>query len=167
MPTGVFIRSKETCEKIRHAKLGEKNPMYGKFGSQNPTWKDNPSYNTLHKWLKMHLPKPNLCERCNLIPPKDMCNITGVYNRDFSNWKYMCRKCHLVFDDNIKNLKPPKKIDFSDYRCSICGSDKTYIQKKNGRPHWLYRDDKPVCGKCNQRIVKSNRRTHINHIPMD
>lgn len=39
--------------------------------------------------------------------PKDLANITGIYNRDFRNWRYMCRKCHIEFDNIIeRNFAP-------------------------------------------------------------
>lgn len=50
----------------------------------------------------MKIPPPELCQICNQKLPLDLANITGVYNRDFKNWAYFCRKCHLVFD-NIHN----------------------------------------------------------------
>lgn len=40
-------------------------------------------------------------------PTYDLANITGNYTRDFSNWKYLCRKCHMKSDGRM-NLKSQK-----------------------------------------------------------
>lgn len=93
--------SKETRQKMRlHAKNGEENNM----------WKgDNVGYSPLHRWIRRHKPKPEFCEICDEEKPYDMANITGIYNREFSNWKWACRKCHskIDFPDGLrgKNLK--------------------------------------------------------------
>lgn len=28
----------------------------------------------------------------------ELANITGVYDRDFSNWEWLCVKCHRLLD---------------------------------------------------------------------
>ena len=92
--------SPETLQKCRLSKLGEKNGM----------WKgDKVGYNPLHLWVKSRLPKPELCEYCLSAVPYDLANVTGNYNRDFKNWKYLCRKCHMKSDGRVvkvlKNLR--------------------------------------------------------------
>ena len=87
--------SKETREKQREAKLAE----------LNSAWKgDDVGCNALHAWIKRNLPKPKLCQMCNKVPPYDLANITDVYNRDFINWKYICRKCHMISDGRLEQL---------------------------------------------------------------
>ena len=81
--------SEETKEKLRQQKLGEKNPMYGK----PPVFYAD----TIEK-IRRHLPMPEKCQMCNKVPPYDLANITGIYDRDFRNWKYFCRKCHQISD---------------------------------------------------------------------
>jgi hypothetical protein len=104
---------------------GKNNPFYNKkhklenikifrenkIGDKNPSWKgDNVGYFGLHKWVKKHLPKPIFCENCNIKIAMDLANITGVYNREFINWKYLCRSCHARIDRKILNLKHQKRI---------------------------------------------------------
>lgn len=102
------------------------------------SWKgDNVGYFGLHVWMRKNFPKPELCQNCNLVPPTELANVTGVYSRDFTNWKYMCHKCHFRFD---------RLIDMTNRKCSACGKNKTLIQK--GRPHWLYVNDQLVCRNC-------------------
>jgi hypothetical protein len=110
-----LVFSEEHRRKMSLAKLGAKQPL----------WKgDQVGYGSLHEWVKNHKLRPELCEDCDESPVKDLANITGVYNRDFSNWKYLCHKCHMIRDNTI---------DMSDRRCSECNSPNTYF-KSNGRP---------------------------------
>ena len=56
------------------------------------------AYTSLHAWVRRNLVMPQFCEICQLYPPRDVANITGIYDRDFSNWKYMCKSCHFKYD---------------------------------------------------------------------
>jgi len=57
------------------------------------------SYSGLHQWVRKYLPIPDLCENPGCQnPPHDLANVTGIYNIDFSNWKYFCKSCHTGFD---------------------------------------------------------------------
>jgi len=68
-------------------------------GSNNGLWKgDDVGYNHLHVWVRKHLQKPSTCQLCNRKDPFDLANVTGVYNREFINWKYLCRSCHMKLD---------------------------------------------------------------------
>jgi len=110
----------ETIEKIRLSKLGDKNPM----------WKgDKVGYASLHEWVNIHLPRPDLCQMCKQKPPYDLAN-TGVYNRHFSNWEYLCRKCHMLRDGRLnrliqfrRNLNVNSKLKFYEFRCRDCHAD--------------------------------------------
>jgi len=78
--------------------------MKDQWGSKNSQWKgDNVSYKGLHKWVHSNLVKPDLCQECKQAPPYDVAN-TGIYNRDFINWKWLCRKCHFHSDGRYNNL---------------------------------------------------------------
>ena len=133
-----------------------------KSGSQHPLWKKSGvSYKGLHQWMRRNLLKPDLCQICIIKPPYDVACVTGVYNRDFINWRWLCRRCHLRSDNRIKlNLKQGHELgtelkDMSDRICSICGSNKTYIDKRrghSGRPQWSFINNKLACGKCAHRI---------------
>jgi hypothetical protein len=82
--------SEESKQKLRLANLGER----------NSSWKDGVGYSGLHKWINRNKPKPQsgLCEICNNRPLHDDANITGIYNRDFKNWKYTCHSCNIKSD---------------------------------------------------------------------
>lgn len=101
--------SDRTKKILSERKRGNKNPNYGKDFSneKNPGWKgyEPIHYIALHRWVRRHLPKPTLCQMCEKVPPYDLANITGVYNRDFSNWQYICRRCHMLSDGRMYNLR--------------------------------------------------------------
>lgn len=133
--TGIY--SEETKMKIS---IASKNRLHPK-GELNPNWKgDSVSYSALHGWIRKNLPESDLCEECHLVPPRDLANVTGIYTRDFNNWKYLCHKCHMIFDLGA--------IDMSYRKCSRCASSKTRISKSNNRPRWYYLNNKLVCQKC-------------------
>ena len=87
--------------------FGKKRPnMVWLQGENNPSWKgDKVGYVGLHIWVRKHLPIPELCQICEEVPPIHLANITGIYNRDFINWQYLCALCHVTYDGTINNLK--------------------------------------------------------------
>lgn len=89
-------KSKDHKKKISLAKISEKNPM----------WKGNKAgLSAIHIWCKYHKPKPKLCECCKINKPKDLANISQKYKRDINDFEWLCRKCHMVKDGRINNLK--------------------------------------------------------------
>ena len=81
-------------------------------GVNNPNWAGDRdiSVNSLHSWVRRNKPMAELCEDCNDKPPRDLANISHTYNkstytRDFNNWNWLCRSCHMNQDGRIKNLK--------------------------------------------------------------
>lgn len=82
-----------------------KNIGNAKLGNKNPMWKgDNVGYSALHDYIKFHFPKTDLCQCCNLSPAYDLANISGKYKRDFSDWEWLCRRCHMSKDGRLKNI---------------------------------------------------------------
>ena len=79
----------EVKEKIRLSNLGEYNGM----------WKgDNIQYTAIHSWMRKNYPKPKQCEYCGTNENVDIANITTVYDRDFLNYRWLCRSCHMKLD---------------------------------------------------------------------
>lgn len=114
--------SEEHKHKLRLAKLGrtlteEHKRKCGEAlkgltaGEKHYNWKgDNVGYRGLHKWVKSRLPKPKSCSNCGQEKKwLDLANITGVYTREFRNWKYLCRSCHLIYDYSTGETKPIHK----------------------------------------------------------
>lgn len=99
----------------------------------NPMWKgDDVGYEQLHTWVRIRLPKPDLCQTCKNIPPYDLANITGNYNRQLTNWNWLCRRCHMLSDGRMRNLYHPK-LDTSDRKCNICNTQTTWKTKTGFR----------------------------------
>jgi NUMOD3 motif len=136
--------SEKTKALMSKAKRGEKNYFFGKHHSLETrrklslarsnekawNWKgDNVGYAALHYWVRKNLPEPKLCEfkGCEK-PPHHLANITGTYNRDLKNWKYLCATHHFKID---RHCVGKRFVDHSSTRCIDCGSDKTKIVTKN------------------------------------
>ena len=75
------------------------------MGEKHPLWAgDNVSIGQLHQWVRRHKPKVELCENCNLVPPIDLANISQHYRRDLNDFKWLCRKCHMLEDGRLKKF---------------------------------------------------------------
>lgn len=86
----------ESKMKISKTKMAEKNPM----------WKGNKvGYGALHDWIKSRFPKQKLCNICKIKRPMDLANISQKYKRDINDWEWLCRRCHMIKDGRMKNLK--------------------------------------------------------------
>lgn len=85
---------------------GRKNISKAKLGNKNPMWKgDKVGYRALHQWVKRRLSKPKLCNNCKKVSPHDLANISQKYKRDLDDWEWLCRRCHMLKDGRMKNLK--------------------------------------------------------------
>lgn len=112
--------SEETKMKIGFAQKGEKHHHYGKHyskeslkkmseslkgkyvGENSFNWKgDDVGYKGLHIHVRKLYPPPEKCQMCMKVPPYDLANVTGIYNREFKNWRYYCRKCHIITDNRF------------------------------------------------------------------
>jgi hypothetical protein len=72
-------------------------------GEKATNWKgDKVGYHQLHHWIRKRLPKLEFCEICKKVPPTEVANITGMYNRELKNWGWFCRRCHMDFDNLIE-----------------------------------------------------------------
>lgn len=83
-------------------------------GLLNHQWKgDNVKMDGLHAWVRKYLKKPDLCQNCYKKEPYDLAN-KGEYSRDFKQWEWLCRKCHMLKDGrierSIERLKGIKSI---------------------------------------------------------
>jgi hypothetical protein len=86
--------TKETCEKIRIAHLGSKNPQ----------WKgDKATVGPVHKWVEKRKGKPMKCEHCGCTHKKryHWANVDHKYRRNLDDYKRLCGSCHKKYD--IKN----------------------------------------------------------------
>lgn len=76
-------------------------------GKKNGMWKgDNIKYGSLHDYIKYYKEKPQKCSNCKKITKKlDLANISQNYLRDFSDYEWLCRKCHMIKDGRYEKLK--------------------------------------------------------------
>lgn len=89
--------SLESRKKITESQLGEK----------SASWKgDAVGYSALHRWVRKNKPIPKRCEYCKKIKKLQAANKTGKYLRTLNDWEYLCAKCHLTKDGNLKNIDP-------------------------------------------------------------
>lgn len=103
--------SESTKKKISASNIGKNKPML--VGENNTRWNPHRVYEHSHKWMYDNFGKPNYCEDCKTTVSKvfDWANISGEYKLEREDWKRLCRKCHVKFDDvankswNIKRLK--------------------------------------------------------------
>lgn len=108
---GLYKHSEEIKQRISKALKGKK------LEEQNPMWKGDAVGNyALHDWIKSRLPKKELCEACRKKPPFDLANKSGLYLRDLKDWRWLCRKCHMISDGRLMNLKQYQT-------CKNCGAD--------------------------------------------
>lgn len=95
---------------LSEQKKGAKNPQFGKI-------KDNITSRALHNYVRKHNPPPEFCHMCKEKPPPfDLANITGILSRDFKNWAYFCKRCHMLFDnleERTLRHRWPKNNQFS------------------------------------------------------
>jgi hypothetical protein len=72
---------------------------------KNGQWKgDEVGYGALHYYIKHYLPKPKICSHCKSEGYIDLCNISGLYKRNFGDWEWLCRKCHMKKDGRIDKI---------------------------------------------------------------
>ena len=76
------------------------------INEKNQNWKGNfVTYNPLHAWIRVRKPKPDLCEECQVRPPRDLSNISRKYKRDISDYRWLCRSCHMIYDGSSLGRK--------------------------------------------------------------
>lgn len=76
-------------------------------GENHPDWKgDSVGYSGLHKWVKRTYGLREKCEHCGINEKLNLANKNGLYNRDPDNWLTLCKRCHIIFDNNDPKHPP-------------------------------------------------------------
>jgi len=75
------------------------------LNNKNINWKGNKvGLKAIHLWVKRRLKKPKFCQNCYKNLPRDLANKSGKYLRDLSDWKWLCRRCHMILDGRLKKF---------------------------------------------------------------
>ena len=82
----------------------------------NPMWKNYKSdFKNLHQWIHRRKPKPKNCQNCNKEYKRlDLANISQEYRWDINDYKYLCRKCHMLEDGRLKRLNEHGKKRYTE-----------------------------------------------------
>jgi hypothetical protein len=146
--------SEASRDKISQNFTGEGNPMYGRICERHPQWKgDKASYSAIHIHLRKYNPPPESCMDCGIVTIKlDLACVTGIYDRHFKNYRYLCRPCHTKID-NYKHYK-----DMSDRICSECRSNETYV-RRDGTMIWNHFSYGLLCGRCYNRYRRHSNKS--------
>jgi len=56
------------------------------------------AYNSIHQWNLRHWEKTGVCENCKKPGKTQWANLSGEYQRDFSDWAELCSSCHALID---------------------------------------------------------------------
>lgn len=93
----------ETRKKMSetHKKLGSGSRLPKLVGENNKNWKgDDAGYGAKHDWVRSRFGKPNKCEFCGTTKSRfEWANVSGQYKRVRSDWKRLCKKCHIHYDE--------------------------------------------------------------------
>jgi hypothetical protein len=91
----------EHKRKISESKKGKYN--YNIRNEKHPLWKgEEASIVAIHTWVRLRKHKPEACEMCNNFEPKHLSNVTGEYKRDVNDFQWLCRSCHMMYDNQIR-----------------------------------------------------------------
>jgi len=69
---------------------------------ENPNYKPSTSYVAIHAFLKRNHKRPKKCWWCGKECQTEWANMVGVYTRDVSNYRPLCRQCHMKYDQRFR-----------------------------------------------------------------
>lgn len=99
------IKANKRRTGTKHTKKTKKYMSLAKSNIFHPNWKGGEVGNQgLHQWIRRHKAKPDYCEDCKKVEPKEVANISGKYKRDVNDYKWLCRKCHHKMDNISKKI---------------------------------------------------------------
>lgn len=66
--------------------------------------KSDLNYDQLHSLIKRLKPIPERCDICHQWKKLELASIGHTYTEDPFDWKYLCRTCHIEFDQTKPSL---------------------------------------------------------------
>jgi len=115
-------------------------------GSKNGNWSENPSYSTIHNWVRSRISKPERCPKCNKNRKLQLSCKDHKYSRDLKLWQYLCQSCHMIEDEQIGRKA---------YFCKICNKQISYYSGKYGQGR---------CASCAKSIDQKGRKRNEYNI---
>jgi hypothetical protein len=93
----------------------------------NITQMGSKEYSNIHKWMYRHYGRAHKCENCHAEKAKryEWANLSGEYKKDRSDWKQLCKQCHVNMD------RPPQIACVRGHIYEL-GSFEIYYDKKKG-----------------------------------
>jgi hypothetical protein len=75
-------------------------------GNRNGQWKEGGcSYRSLHEYIRNNKPKSLICEDCGEPKRLEIACIDNKYTRNVDDYRWLCRRCHMISDGRMLNLK--------------------------------------------------------------
>lgn len=73
------------------------------WGEKNVNWKgdDLTDLGAIHFRMSRRVEKPEKCVNCKKAKPYDLANISQKYKLEISDWKWICRRCHMTEDGRL------------------------------------------------------------------
>lgn len=81
-----------------------------KTGNKNNMWKEKPQYGAMHDYIKWYKSKPKFCMHCHKNKRLDLANKDHKYSRDFKDYIFLCRSCHMIFDYKFNNRTRERRV---------------------------------------------------------
>ena len=60
-------------------------------------------YESLHKWARINVQKPDHCPECHKIKKLVIHNINKTYLKEPSGWIWLCQECHRIIESKSQN----------------------------------------------------------------
>lgn len=95
MKNGNYTPSLSTRLKIAASRVGQR------LGVDHHNWKGKEvGYFALHSWVRRNFEKPIGCEECGDQKSSQFnwAMVHGTFSRERTDWRYLCRRCHIIYD---------------------------------------------------------------------
>lgn len=100
-------------------------------GERHYGWKEKPSYQALHEWVRKNSIIPAVCAHCSRPKRLDAANVSKEYKRDLSDWIFLCKSCHAKFDKITTTRTPDGRFAHHVNRNSFIPYPAAYRRKHN------------------------------------
>ena len=91
----------------KHTEESKKKISDSHIREKSVNWEiENVSYRALHKRIQKEKIKSDVCEDCGVKTNRlELANISREYKYDINDFKWLCKKCHVRFDNLSEKLK--------------------------------------------------------------